>query len=148
MESRGMRGEDRMKYCTYKSIQGDEYMSTSFIEQVHYNRIPVKDLELSANWYRDILGLQLLSLNEELAILKINEGPSLLILVPTRDETYAHFTIDQEQAFSIAFTSPDIPGFHQHLTDHQVKVDNIQHDEDHAYFLFHDPDGNKFQVHW
>ncbi|MEW4223973.1 VOC family protein [Rossellomorea marisflavi] len=123
-------------------------MSTSFIEQVHYNRIPVKDLELSANWYRDILGLQLLSLNEELAILKINEGPSLLILVPTRDETYAHFTIDQEQAFSIAFTSPDIPGFHQHLTDHQVKVDNIQHDEGHAYFHFHDPDGNKFQVHW
>ncbi|WP_407948676.1 VOC family protein [Peribacillus faecalis] len=35
-------------------------MSESFIEQVHYIRIPVKDLELSAQWYRDILGLQLL----------------------------------------------------------------------------------------
>ncbi len=75
MESRGMRREGRMKYCTYKSIQGDEYMSTSFIEQVHYNRIPVKDLELSAHWYRDILGLQLLSHNEELAILKTMKVP-------------------------------------------------------------------------
>lgn len=28
-------------------------MSKSFIEQVHYIRIPVKDLELSAQWYRD-----------------------------------------------------------------------------------------------
>ncbi|MHC8523217.1 VOC family protein [Rossellomorea sp. H39__3] len=41
-------------------------MSTSFIEQVHYNRIPVKDLELSAHWYRDILGLQLLSITRSL----------------------------------------------------------------------------------
>lgn len=36
-------------------------MSKSFIEQVHYIRIPVKDLELSARWYRDVLGLQLLN---------------------------------------------------------------------------------------
>ncbi|MEH7254749.1 VOC family protein, partial [Neobacillus niacini] len=83
-------------------------MSKSFIEQVHYIRIPVKDLELSAQWYRDVLGLQLLNNTEELAILKVNEGPFLLILVPTEDETFAHFTIDNEQEFSIGFTSPEL----------------------------------------
>ena len=40
-------------------------MSKSFIEQVHYIRIPVKDLELSAQWYRDVLGLQLLNKTED-----------------------------------------------------------------------------------
>ena len=78
-------------------------MSKSFIEQVHYIRIPVKDLALSAQWYRDVLGLQLLNNTEERTIFKVNEGPLLLILVPTDDETFSHFTIDKDQEFSIGF---------------------------------------------
>lgn len=123
-------------------------MGQSFIEQVHYIRIPVKDLELSARWYRDVLGLQLLNTTDERAIIKVNEGPFLLILVPTEDETYAHFTIDQEQEFSIGFTSPELSSFHQHLIDHHVKVEDIKEDHGHAYFHFYDPNGNKLQVHW
>ena len=97
--------------------KGERVISKSFIEQVHYIRIPVKDLERSAKWYRDVLGLQLLNHSEERAILKVNEGPFLLILVPTEDETFAHFTIDHEQEFSIGFTSPELSKFHQHLMD-------------------------------
>ncbi|PFA69722.1 lactoylglutathione lyase [Bacillus sp. AFS015802] len=123
-------------------------MSKSFIEQVHYIRIPVKDLELSAQWYKDVLGLQLVNLNDELAVFKVNEGPFLLILIPTADETYAHFTIENEQEFSIAFTSSELSKFHQHLMDHQVKVDDIKEDNGHAFFHFYDPNGNKLQVHW
>ncbi|WP_077356910.1 VOC family protein [Virgibacillus halodenitrificans] len=124
-------------------------MSKSFIEQVHYIRIPVKDLEQSAQWYRDVLGLQLLSITEEpLAIIKVNEGPFLLILVPTDDETFAHFTIDNEQAFSIGFTSSKLTEFHQNLVDNQVTVEDIEEDNSHAYFHFYDPNGNKLQVHW
>ena len=123
-------------------------MSKSFIDQVHYIRIPVKDLNMSAQWYRDVLGLQLLNNTEDRAILKVNEGSFLLILVPTKDETFAHFTIDNEQEFSIGFTSPELPEFHQHLIDHQVKVDEIQEDNGHAFFHFYDPNGNKLQVHW
>ncbi|WP_121615429.1 VOC family protein [Virgibacillus halodenitrificans] len=124
-------------------------MSKSFIEQVHYIRIPVKDLEQSAQWYRDVLGLQLLSITEEpLAIIKVNEGPFLLILVPTDDETFAHFTIDNEQEFSIGFTSSRLTEFHQHLIYNQVTVEDIEEDNDHAYFHFYDPNGNKLQVHW
>lgn len=124
-------------------------MSKSFIEQVHYIRIPVRDLNQSANWYRDVLGLQLLSITEDpYAIIKVNEGPFLLILVPTEDETFAHFTIENEPAFSIGFTSPDLSGFHQHLIDNGVKVEDIVEDNGHAYFHFFDLNGNKLQVHW
>ncbi|MED3573879.1 VOC family protein [Cytobacillus praedii] len=123
-------------------------MSNSFIEQVHYIRIPVKDLELSSQWYRDVLGLPLLNITEELAILKVNEGPFLLILVPTEDETFAHFTIDNEQEFCIGFTSPELSKFHQHLIDNEVKVEDIKEDNGHAFFHFYDPNGNKLQVHW
>ncbi len=124
-------------------------VSKSFIEQVHYIRIPVKDLNQSAHWYRDVLGLQLLSITEDpYAIIKVNEGTFLLILVPTEDETFAHFTINNEPAFSIGFTSPDLSGFHQHLIDNGVKVEDIIEDNEHAYFHFFDPNGNKLQVHW
>ncbi|MEG9294923.1 VOC family protein [Mangrovibacillus sp. Mu-81] len=124
-------------------------MSKSFIEQVHYIRIPVRDLEESAHWYRDVLGLQLLTITEDpYAIIKVNEGPFLLILVPTTDETYSHFTIHNETAFSIGFTSPELSQFHEHLVENDVRVEDIQEDNGHAYFHFYDPNGNKLQVHW
>ena len=124
-------------------------MSKSFIDQVHYIRIPVKDLEQSAQWYRDIVGLQLVTITEDpYAILKINEGPFLLILVPTEDDTFAHFTIGNVPAFSIGFTSPKLAKFHTHLIKNGVKVEDIKEDNGHAYFHFYDPNGNKFQVHW
>ncbi|GAQ17587.1 glyoxalase-like domain protein [Oceanobacillus picturae] len=124
-------------------------MSKSFIEQVHYIRIPVRDINQSAHWYRDVLGLQLLSITEDpYAIIKVNEGPFLLILVPSEDETFAHFTIENEPAFSIGFTSPDLSGFHQHLIDNGVKVEDIVEDNGHAYFHFFDLNDNKLQVHW
>jgi catechol 2,3-dioxygenase-like lactoylglutathione lyase family enzyme len=124
-------------------------MSKSFIEQVHYIRIPVKNLEESALWYRDVLGLQLLTITEDpFAIIKINEGPFLLILVPTEDDTFAHFTIGNVPAFSIGFSSPELSEFHQHLIENGVKVEDIKEDNGHAYFHFFDPNGNKLQVHW
>ncbi|WP_062515249.1 VOC family protein [Halobacillus sp. KGW1] len=124
-------------------------MSRSFIEQVHYVRIPVKDLKASARWYTDVLGLELVTITEEpMAIIKVEDGPFLLILVPTNDETFAHFTINKEAAFSIGFTSRRLAELHQHLTAHNVKVEEIREDNGHAYFHFYDPDGNKLQVHW
>ncbi|RIW38549.1 VOC family protein [Bacillus salacetis] len=124
-------------------------MTKSFIENVHYIRIPVRDVNQSAEWYRDVLGLQLLTITEDpFAILKINEGPFLLALVPTPDDTFAHFTIDNEPAFSIGFTSPELTAFHRHLVDNGVKVEAVKEDNGHSYFCFYDLDGNKLQVHW
>ncbi|WP_028782410.1 VOC family protein [Thalassobacillus devorans] len=124
-------------------------MLKSFLEQVHYIRIPVRDLDLSAKWYSEILGLTLLSITEDpFAIIKVHDGPFLLILVPTKDDTYAHFKMDEEPAFIIGFTSPELAEFHQHLMDNDVKVDDIKEENGHAFFHFYDPSGNKLQVHW
>lgn len=129
-------------------LKGEKAMSKSFIDQVHYIRIPVKDLERSARWYTDVLGLQLVNNTEEMAILKVNEGPFLLILVPTEDKTFSHFTINHQPEFSIGFTSPELSQFHQHLLDNEVKVEGIKKDNGHAFFHFYDPNGNKLQAHW
>lgn len=123
-------------------------MPRSFIEQLHYVRIPVRDLERSSQWYSDVLGLRLLEVTEELAIVEVNGGPLLLALVPTADETFAHFTIDGEQAFILGFTSPELSGLHRHLVANGVEVDDIVEDRGHAFFHFYDPDGNKLQAHW
>ena len=124
-------------------------MSKSFIEQVHYIRIPVKDLEQSVQWYRDILGFQLKTITDDpFAIIKVNEGPFLLVLVPTEDDTFAHFTIANVPAFSIGFESRELSKFHTHLIANGVKVDDIKEDNGHYYFHFFDLTGNKFQVHW
>ncbi|MEC1374567.1 VOC family protein [Heyndrickxia oleronia] len=124
-------------------------MKKTFIEQVHYIRIPVRDLDQSAKWYEEVLGLQLLTITDDpFAIIKVNDGPFLVILVPIDDETYAHFTVNGEPAFSIGFTSPELIKFHQHLIDNGVKVEDIKEDNGHAYFHFFDPSGNKLQVYW
>ncbi|MFG6116153.1 VOC family protein [Halobacillus sp. MO56] len=124
-------------------------MSKSFIEQVHYIRIPVRDLDESVQWYKDVIGLQLLTITEDpFAIIKVGDGPLLLVLVPTKDATYGHFTVNDEPAFSIGFTSPELAEFHQHLIVNGVKVDDIKEDKGHAFFHFYDPSGNKLQVHW
>jgi catechol 2,3-dioxygenase-like lactoylglutathione lyase family enzyme len=124
-------------------------MNQSFIDQVHYIRIPVRDLATASVWYRDVLGFQLLSITDDpFALMKVNEGPLLIVLVPTTEETYAHFSVNGESAFCVGFTSPKLQEFHQHLSEQGVKVEDIKEDNGHAYFYFYDPDGNQLQAHW
>lgn len=131
------------------SIRKDGRMATTFINEVHYVRIPVKDIDESIKWYTELLGFKLLAVTEEgYAIIKVNDGSFLLTLVPTEDDTYAHFTIGGEPAFSIGFASPNLREFHQHLLDHGATVADIEDDNGHQYFHFYDPSGNKLQVHW
>lgn len=123
-------------------------MNTALINQIHYFRIPVRDLDASVKWYTELLSFQLLAITDQnLAILKVGEGP-LLVLVPTSDDTYGHFTINGEPVFSIGFTSPDIKKLHQHLIDNGVKADELKEDNGHLFFEFFDPNGNKLQAHW
>ena len=123
-------------------------MSPSFIEQVHYIRIPVKELAVSTNWYAETLGFKKVDQKEDRAVFKVGEGPFLLVLIQTLDETFSHFKRDGEDEFAIGFSSPEIHKFHTHLIEQNVKVEPIQEDDGHLYFHFYDPSGNKLQVHW
>lgn len=123
-------------------------MINSFLQQLHYVRLPVKNLEASIQWYTESLGFQLAEITEQnFAVIKLEEGP-LLVLVPTEDATFGHFTRQGVAEFSVAFTCPEIKRFHQYLKEQHVKVEEIQEDHGHLFFCFFDPNGNKLQVHW
>lgn len=123
-------------------------MSPSFIEQVHYIRIPVIDITVSASWYEEILGFKKVDQKQDRVVFKVGEGSFLLVLIQNLDEAFSHFKKDGEDEFAIGFSSPEIRKFHTHLIEQNVKVDPIQEDEGHLYFHFYDPSGNKLQVHW
>lgn len=69
-------------------------MSPSFIEQVHYIRIPVKELAVSTNWYAETFGFKKVDQKEDRAVFKVGEKPFLLVLIQTLDETFSHFKED------------------------------------------------------
>lgn len=120
----------------------------SFIQEIHYFRIPVIDLDESIKWYTTCLGFSWRRKKEdELAVIEIQEGP-LLILVKADPESRGHFHKDGMIEFSIGFTCSEIHKFYEYLVNQDVKVDEIIQDEGHHYFYFYDPSGNKLQVHW
>jgi len=120
----------------------------SFINEVHYFRIPVNNLGESIRWYTECLGLKLRRKKEnELAVMEIGEGP-LLILVEADKDSRGHFIRDGCIEFSIGFTSPEIHKFYEHLITQKVSVDEMKEEEGHYFFHFYDPSGNKLQVHW
>jgi catechol 2,3-dioxygenase-like lactoylglutathione lyase family enzyme len=119
----------------------------SFLEEIHYFRIPVTDLEASARWYTDILRLVLLRQTDERAVFSVGEGP-LLVIVRADANSRGHFLKEGAAEFSVGFTSPDIHNFREYLIEQDVQVDAMQDEDGHNYFHFYDPSGNKLQAHW
>ncbi len=121
----------------------------TFINDIHYFRIPVTNLEESIDWYTNCLRLKLRRRKEdELAVIEICEGGSLLVLVRADEDSRGHFTINNNPEFSVGFTSPEIHKFYEYLIGKGVKVDEIKEESGHFYFHFFDPNGNKLQAHW
>jgi len=120
----------------------------SFVNEIHYFRIPVTNLEESIRWYTTCLGLKVRRRkDDELAVMELPEGP-LLILVKADEGSRGYFIKDGNDEFSIGFTCPDIHNFHAYLVKEQVRVEAMQEDEGHYYFYFYDSSGNKLQAHW
>lgn len=116
------------------------------IHEMHYFRMPVRNLQESIKWYTECLRFQLRHSVENLAVIELKSGP-LLILVKADENTRGHFTVNGEPEFSVAFTTSDITQLHTYLSDQGVKVDEVREDNGHHYFHFYDPSGNKLQVH-
>ncbi|MDZ5472897.1 VOC family protein [Bacillus sp. 31A1R] len=121
-------------------------MSTSLLNDIHYFRIPVVNLEQSVTWYTECLGFQLRFNQGDLAVLALNSGP-LYVLVEADQDSRGHFTINGQPEFSVGFTTSNIRKLHDHLSHNGVKVEHIQEDNGHNFFYFYDPSGNKLQVH-
>lgn len=121
-------------------------MSVDLLNDIHYFRIPVKNLNQSVTWYTECLGFQLRFNQGDLAVLALKSGP-LYVLVEADEDSRGHFTINGQPEFSVGFTTSRIKDLHSHLTTNGVQVEPIQEDNGHHYFYFYDPSGNKLQVH-
>ncbi|TSB47702.1 VOC family protein [Alkalicoccobacillus porphyridii] len=118
------------------------------LQQILYCHIPVKSLKHSIQWYSDVLKLSFVWHSEEELQAQLNlPSGQMLFLVETGVTTRATFMKKDEEQAIVAFQTKDIDQLHQHLLEHQVKVETITNDGLGNSFLdFYDPDGNKFNV--
>jgi catechol 2,3-dioxygenase-like lactoylglutathione lyase family enzyme len=119
----------------------------ALIEEIHYFRIPVIELDDSIRWYTEILGFTIRRKTDELAVVELNTGP-LLVLVKADPDSRGHFTRNDLLEFSIGFTSPNIHRLREVLIEQGVEVDEMKEEDGHFFFHFFDPSGNKLQAHW
>ena len=110
--------------------------------------IPVKDLELSAKWYEEILGFKLIYIEEEAAVMKISEqSQTVVCLVKTIKHQPMKFP---ENQFGVVkyynFIPDDIEEAHRTLLTKNVKVNQISGEGTTKFFTFYDPDGNPLGV--
>jgi catechol 2,3-dioxygenase-like lactoylglutathione lyase family enzyme len=119
----------------------------TYLDEIHYFRIPVTDLEGSVDWYSNVLGLQLRAQTESRAVFAVGEGP-LLVIVKADADSRGHFLIEGSPEFSVGFTCSDIHNFREYLIEQGSPVELMQEEDGHYYFHFYDPSGNKLQAHW
>lgn len=119
----------------------------SYLDEIHYFRIPVTDLENSVYWYTNVLGLILRTQTEGRAVFVVGEGP-LLVIVKADEESRGNFLVGGSPEFSVGFTCPDIHNFREYLIEQGVQADPMLEEYGHYYFHFYDPSGNKLQAHW
>lgn len=110
--------------------------------------IPVKDPELSANWYEEILGFKLLYIEEEAAVMKIAEqSQTVVCLVKTLNHQPMKFPNNN---FGVGkyynFIPQNIEETHKFLLKQNVKVNPIDGEGNTRFFTFYDPDGNPLGV--
>ncbi|ASN04784.1 VOC family protein [Virgibacillus necropolis] len=110
--------------------------------------IAVKDPEISADWYEEILGFKLTYSEKEAAVMKIAEASQTVVcLVRTVNHQPMKFP---ENNFGVGqyynFIPKDLDETYRLLTERGVKVNPIGGEGTTRYFSFYDPDGNPLGV--
>ncbi|MEH7122673.1 VOC family protein [Bacillus sp. JJ1773] len=110
--------------------------------------IPVKDPELSAKWYEEILGFKLIYIEKEAAVMKIGEqSQTVVCLVKTPNHQPMKFP---DNNFGVGkyynFIPHDIEETYKFLLEKNVKVNLISREGTTKFFTFYDPDDNPLGV--
>ncbi|MEH7342528.1 VOC family protein [Bacillus sp. JJ1532] len=110
--------------------------------------IPVKDPELSAKWYEEILGFKLIYIEKEAAVMKIGEqSQTVVCLVKTLNHKPMKFP---DNNFGVGkyynFIPHDIEETYKFLLEKNVKVNLISGEGTTKFFTFYDPDDNPLGV--
>ncbi|MFP7159192.1 VOC family protein [Priestia aryabhattai] len=109
--------------------------------------IPVRNLEQSANWYRNILGLEEFQRGEITVEFKVSNGDPVLVIFQT-DQAPAVFPRNRHiEGNYFLFKTSDVSAAHNLLRKHEVPVTEILlYEGVQRYFFFEDPDGNRLCV--
>ncbi len=123
-------------------------MATALFKGMEGVFIPVTDPELSAKWYEEILGFQLIYIEEEAAVMRIgDQSQTVVCLVKTQNHQPMKFP---ENNFGVGkyynFIPNDIEETRKLLLEKEVKVDPIGGDGSTKFFTFYDPDNNPLGV--
>ncbi len=123
-------------------------MKQSLFKGVEAIFIPIKDPQLSAKWYEEILGFKLLYREEGAAVMKITEqSPTVICLVKAKEHQPCHFP---DNHFGVGkyvnFLSQNIEETYLFLVDHHVQVEALEGEGGTKFFTFYDPDGNPLGV--
>lgn len=110
--------------------------------------IPVKNPEVAARWYEEVLGFSLLYKDEEAAVMKIAESSQTVVcLVKTVNHESMKFP---KNGFGVGkyynFIPADIEETYNYLLEKKVRVDLIEGEGQTKFFTFYDPDGNPLGV--
>lgn len=122
-------------------------MSKSLLKGIEGVFIPVKNPEISAKWYEEILGFRLIYIEEEAAVMKIHvQAQTVVCLVRTKDHQPMEFPNND---FGVGkyynFISDDIEETYRSLIEKNVRVNQIG-GRYQQIFTFYDPDNNPLGV--
>ncbi|MDR7071617.1 VOC family protein [Fictibacillus barbaricus] len=110
--------------------------------------IPVKDPEVSAKWYEEILAFKVVYIEENAAVMKIAEHSNTVVcLVKVINHEPMKFP---ENHFGVGkyynFMCHDIEETYKSLVEKKVKVNAIGGEGTTRFFTFYDPDDNPLGV--
>ena len=121
-------------------------MAKSLLKGLEGVFIPVKDPELSANWYEEKLGFKLLYIEEDAAVMKIAEqSQTVVCLVRTLNHQPMEFPSNH---FGVGkyynFIPDDLDKTYKTLLEQNVRVNPIDGEGDTRFFTFYD----QMETHW
>ncbi|WP_099159080.1 VOC family protein [Virgibacillus ndiopensis] len=110
--------------------------------------IPVTDLEKSTDWYRKMLGFEVLHRDAPKAnVLKIWNGIVVFCLVKSNDIVQPEFPKNNYNVdHHMNFHTDDIHVIHQSLLEKGADIGDIHAFDGMKGFPLYDPDGNRFSV--
>ncbi len=109
--------------------------------------IPVTDIEKSAVWYEDVLGVKIIGRWEDGAGFYLPAGSTQLALVKVESPQPAEFVTKRNQRNAYYnFVVDDIEAAYQHFNNKGIVTNEIDDFAGMKYFSFYDLDGNPFSV--
>lgn len=110
--------------------------------------IPVKDPSSSSEWYKEKLGAKLNYLDNEKAILNLADVS--MFLVKSKDQSSNFIDSNGVERFVLTYEVDGLEALaaiHADFKEQGIMVGEIENrGHEGRNFVFHDPDGNKFDV--